>query len=373
MRRQISTLSPMDERLTRTQDLLLDQRRLHISPHVRQAVTTHPVPPPLRRAHPRSDVAKTSSAHSRSHYHHLVMGHLLRVHRVGPLRAHLRTVGLESKGSALWVRLARYHRFRRHLHLPRNPEHGSRHCRPRDSDVDLADVEQWRGGEEVPDSPDWSLRFGRSVSPHAHTCVYLCSLFSWPSFFLFLTTANSATLCSITRFIIIVDNRATTYPAFDPTWYGGTAIALSVLEVNIATIVAALPVFWPLLRRNIDRIFITHEVEVKVTSTEGFSQIEGDGDVKRQTHWPDDSTKPSANNNAFEVVVLKDLKNTTTTTTTTTSDNSSRSRPSITVEDTFDVGMPFDGRRSNSRAHARLNSSHSVSSQSKEILLRRPT
>lgn len=186
----------------------------------------------------------------------------------------------------------------------------------------------------------------------------------------------SATICSISRFVVVVDNKATTYPAFDPTWYGGTAIALSVLEVNIATIVAALPVFWPLLRRNIDRIFITHEVEVKVTSTEGFSQIDGDGDVKRQTHWPaDDSTTPALgannNNSAFEVVVMKDLKTAAGLGNSTTS----RSRPSTTAEDTFDAGLPFDGRRSNSRAtsrqHARLNSSNSVSSQSKEILLRR--
>lgn len=182
---------------------------------------------------------------------------------------------------------------------------------------------------------------------------------------------NSATVCSVSRFIVIVDNRATTYPAFDPTWYGGTGIVLSVLEVNIATIVAALPVFWPLLRRNIDRIFITHEVEVKVTSTEGFNQIKGDGDsdVKRQpTHWPNDGNEASANN-VFEVVVLKDLK----TANDNNNNNNNRSRPS--GEDTFDTGMPFDGRRSNSRAtshqHNRLNSSHSVSSQSKEILLRR--
>lgn len=214
---------------------------------------------------------------------------------------------------------------------------------------------------------------------------------------------NSATLCSISRFVIVVDNRATTYPEFDPTWYGGTAIALSVLEVNIATIVAALPVFWPLLRRNLDRIFVTHEVEVKVTSSEGFSQIDNDGDVKRQTHWPaDDNNASSArpggigrsntsnslggasnSGNNFEVVVMKDLK----TVADSHSDFTGRSRSatSTTVaavragEDTFDSsssGLPFDGRRSNSRAnssrqHNRLNSSHSVSSQSKEILLRR--
>ncbi|CAN8100385.1 unnamed protein product [Discula destructiva] len=83
-------------------------------------------------------------------------------------------------------------------------------------------------------------------------------------------------ICSIFRFTSIVDHEATTSPAFDPTWYGPEAFILSVLEVDIATIVASLPVFWPYLRRNIDRIMVTHEIEVKVT--ENFTQIDDQTD-----------------------------------------------------------------------------------------------
>lgn len=80
-------------------------------------------------------------------------------------------------------------------------------------------------------------------------------------------------VCSTFRFISIIEHKATTYPTFDPTWYGGTGVVLSILEVDIATIMASLPVFWPFLRRNIDRILITHEIEVKVTE-QHFTQID---------------------------------------------------------------------------------------------------
>lgn len=70
-------------------------------------------------------------------------------------------------------------------------------------------------------------------------------------------------ICSIVRFAYIVRSKATTYPIFDPTWYGSSTTTLSVLEVDLATIVASLPIFWPHLQRNITSILITHEVEVK--------------------------------------------------------------------------------------------------------------
>lgn len=136
-----------------------------------------------------------------------------------------------------------------------------------------------------------------------------------------------------------------------------------MLEVNLATIVAALPVFWPHLRRNIDRIFVTHEVEVKVTSSEGFSEIQGDGDLdtKRRTHWPSDGDISDSKD--LSSVILKDLN--------TTSDYNRGHR---SEENLFDVGMPFDGSRSASRTannqrHVRFNSSNSVSSHKKETWL----
>lgn len=37
---------------------------------------------------------------------------------------------------------------------------------------------------------------------------------------------------------------------------------LSALEVNIATICASLPVFWPVIKENMGRILVTYEVDV---------------------------------------------------------------------------------------------------------------
>lgn len=87
---------------------------------------------------------------------------------------------------------------------------------------------------------------------------------------------SRSVICSVVRFGSLVEHKATTSPTFDPTWYGPESIILSVLEVDIATIVASLPVFWPYLRRNIDKIMITHEIEVKVT--EHFTQIDDQTD-----------------------------------------------------------------------------------------------
>ncbi|KAI7782731.1 uncharacterized protein LA080_012922 [Diaporthe eres] len=85
-------------------------------------------------------------------------------------------------------------------------------------------------------------------------------------------------ICSVIRFILIVHTRATTSPTFDPSWYGASTCILSILEVDLATVMASLPVFWPHLRRNIDKIMITREVEVKVThEPRAFTQIEDEG------------------------------------------------------------------------------------------------
>lgn len=76
-------------------------------------------------------------------------------------------------------------------------------------------------------------------------------------------TSPRASIFSIWRLAAIVETRATTTPTFDPTWYGPTPIVLAALEVDVATICASLPVFWPVLQ-NIDmsQILVTHEVKV---------------------------------------------------------------------------------------------------------------
>lgn len=47
-----------------------------------------------------------------------------------------------------------------------------------------------------------------------------------------------------------------------PLGYGATPIVLAALEVDIATITAALPVFWPVLRNLSLNIQVTREVKV---------------------------------------------------------------------------------------------------------------
>lgn len=133
-------------------------------------------------------------------------------------------------------------------------------------------------------------------------------------------------MCSVIRFAVIVSNRATTSPEFDPSWYGGTSIGLSILEVNIATIVAALPVFWPHLRRNIDRIMVTHEVEVKITTSSGFNPIESDS-KHTPNHWAAEDSKTGS-----EVIAMRPLKPTRT--------NSNGESGSL------GAGLPFDGKGS---------------------------
>ncbi|KAJ0123088.1 hypothetical protein J7T55_011552 [Diaporthe amygdali] len=130
-------------------------------------------------------------------------------------------------------------------------------------------------------------------------------------------------ICSVVRFILIVHTRATTSPTFDPSWYGASTCILSILEVDLATIVASLPVFWPHLRRNIDKIMITREVEVKVThEPRPFTQIEDQatkdgtrsgasdkyvGDPATILPWEIQGTNTSSTKGS-ESIVLQDLR-----------------------------------------------------------------
>lgn len=79
-----------------------------------------------------------------------------------------------------------------------------------------------------------------------------------------LTSHPRASIFSILRLASIIDTTATTSPTFDPTWYGATPIVYAALEVDIATITAALPVFWPMLVKfsNRTQILVTREVKV---------------------------------------------------------------------------------------------------------------
>lgn len=48
----------------------------------------------------------------------------------------------------------------------------------------------------------------------------------------------------------------------DPTWYGPKSIVLAAIEVNLATVCASVPVFWPMITQGLGKIFVTQEVHV---------------------------------------------------------------------------------------------------------------
>lgn len=49
---------------------------------------------------------------------------------------------------------------------------------------------------------------------------------------------------------------------FDPVWDNPTVMGLASLELHIAAVCAALPVFWPVLKTTWNRIVVTYEVSV---------------------------------------------------------------------------------------------------------------
>lgn len=134
---------------------------------------------------------------------------------------------------------------------------------------------------------------------------------------------------------------------------------------------ASLPVFWPYLRRNIDRIMITHEIEVKVT--ENFTQLEDDGrggtgsslghhtsgegrrsENAAYTPWVDGASGSgpgvSGGKGGTDVVMMRDLGR------------------AGTEESELGMGLPFDGTQNPGvRSPSR---SHFLTRESKEILLR---
>lgn len=48
----------------------------------------------------------------------------------------------------------------------------------------------------------------------------------------------------------------------DSTYYAPDTVLLSSLEVNLASICASVPIFWPVLRQQVFRILVTKEVEI---------------------------------------------------------------------------------------------------------------
>ncbi|KAK4209284.1 hypothetical protein QBC37DRAFT_378203 [Rhypophila decipiens] len=70
------------------------------------------------------------------------------------------------------------------------------------------------------------------------------------------------------------------YPTHDPTWYGPRSLLLMILEVNVASICASVPIFWPVLRPLFGAIFVTREFSVK-TEIREFETLDMDGKQSR--------------------------------------------------------------------------------------------
>ena len=67
-------------------------------------------------------------------------------------------------------------------------------------------------------------------------------------------------------------------PTRDPTWYGPKSILLIILEVNVASICASVPIFWPVLRDKLGalHVFVTHEFSVNYEARESISSLRKD-------------------------------------------------------------------------------------------------
>ncbi|KAI2473413.1 hypothetical protein F4781DRAFT_380258 [Annulohypoxylon bovei var. microspora] len=87
-------------------------------------------------------------------------------------------------------------------------------------------------------------------------------------------------LISIWCLQTIVDHKAGTSPVLDPTWYGPKSIILAALEVDLASICASIPTFWPHLSQSLlGSIFVTQEVHI----THQHRRLSGDSSYDTST------------------------------------------------------------------------------------------
>ena len=72
--------------------------------------------------------------------------------------------------------------------------------------------------------------------------------------------------------VSVIQHRATTFPTFDPTWYAPAMVILAAVEVDLASMCASAPVFWPVLRQQVMKIFVTQQIEIiREEREEGFA------------------------------------------------------------------------------------------------------
>ena len=69
---------------------------------------------------------------------------------------------------------------------------------------------------------------------------------------------------SIWRLQTIVQYQAGYSPTYDPTWYGPISLLLGVLEVNVSSLCASVPIFWPVISPYLGTIFVTREIDIQI-------------------------------------------------------------------------------------------------------------
>ena len=80
------------------------------------------------------------------------------------------------------------------------------------------------------------------------------------------------------------------YPTHDPTWYGPLSILLMVLEINVASICASVPIFWPVFLPYLGAILVTREYSVTHqdrASMGSSSHARTGSDVERNKYYND--------------------------------------------------------------------------------------
>lgn len=123
------------------------------------------------------------------------------------------------------------------------------------------------------------LLFNKDTSRHQR--IRLVGLLLMGSIVIFL---------AIWRLESIIRTQAATYPVRDPTWYAPLSVLLSVLEVDAAAMCASVPIFWPVLTEQWDKMFVTVTREVHITSDSRYdvvhdhyrSSADDDGDMAEE-------------------------------------------------------------------------------------------
>ncbi|KAK3361802.1 hypothetical protein B0T24DRAFT_96075 [Lasiosphaeria ovina] len=91
-----------------------------------------------------------------------------------------------------------------------------------------------------------------------------------------LTFGTIVNIFSIWRFATMIQHKSTTWPTFDPTWYGPISIVMAGLEVSSACICASVPIFWgPMavsMSKLMGQIFVTNEIHITTARASGSQE-----------------------------------------------------------------------------------------------------